>query len=70
MRSSCVFLDTNGWLALVNAAEELHAQALDVWLKRMHQGHRVVLTDWVIAETGNGLARSKLKNQFVQSLTK
>jgi hypothetical protein len=38
-----VFLDTNGWFALLNSADALHADA----------GR---LTDWVIAESGNGLA--------------
>jgi uncharacterized protein len=66
MRSSSVFLDTNGWLALLNANEKLHTQALDVWLERMRQSNRVVLTDWVIAETGNGLARSHGKSLFAQ----
>jgi len=31
----------------------------------MHQRNRVILTDWVIAETGNGLARTQTKSRFV-----
>lgn len=63
MRSS-VFLDTNGWIALLNASEALHAEALDLWLDLANRGSRFILTDWVIAETGNGLARTRKKNQF------
>jgi predicted nucleic acid-binding protein len=62
--SSRVFLDTNGWLALLNATEKLHVQALDRWLDLIRHGSHIVLTDWVIAETGNGLARSRRKSQF------
>lgn len=64
--SRSIFLDTHGWLAVLNATEALHAQALALWLELMRQGNQVVLTDWVIAETGNGLARSGTKNRFAQ----
>lgn len=65
MRNS-IFLDTHGWLAVLNATDSLHAQALESWLELMKQGNQVVLTDWIIAETGNGLARSQTKGRFVQ----
>jgi predicted nucleic acid-binding protein len=64
-----VFLDTNGWLALLNASESRHAEALEIWLDLMKRQCPVVLTDWIIAETGNGLARSRTKNQFVDVVT-
>jgi predicted nucleic acid-binding protein len=32
----------------------------------MSHATRVVLTDWIIAETGNGLARSRMKESFVE----
>lgn len=64
--SRSVFLDTNGWLAVLNSTEQSHAQALHVWLELLRHGHRIVLTDWVIAETGNGLARSRTKSRFAQ----
>jgi predicted nucleic acid-binding protein len=63
--SSSVFLDTSGWLTLLNANESQHARGLEIWLELMNQGRQVVLTDWIIAETGNGLARSRTKDQFV-----
>ena len=63
--SGRVFLDTNGWLALLNASEQLHSEAIERWLELVHRGNRIVLTDWVIAETGNGLARSRTKLRFV-----
>ena len=63
--SSSIFLDTNGWLTLLNSNESRHAQSLEVWLQLMRQGRQVVLTDWIIAETGNGLARAGTKDRFV-----
>jgi predicted nucleic acid-binding protein len=65
MRNS-VFLDTHGWLAVLNATDALHVQALELWLELMRQGYQVVLTDWVVVEAGNGLARSRTKGRFVQ----
>jgi predicted nucleic acid-binding protein len=64
--ASSVFLDTHGWLTLLNANETRHQKNLELWLDLMRQGRAVVLTDWVIAETGNGLARSRAKNRFVE----
>jgi uncharacterized protein len=63
--TSSVFLDTNGWLALLNASDELHARALETWLPLMDDGRPIVFTDWVIAETGNSLSRSRTRNRFV-----
>jgi predicted nucleic acid-binding protein len=59
-----VFLDTNGWLALLNASDRLHQGADDAWREIGRQNRSVVLTDWVIAETGNGLARTSARSFF------
>ena len=66
--SSSVFLDTNGWIALLNATEQLHQRAQDVWLELGQRGYRIVLTDWIIAETGNGLARSRARIIFADAI--
>ena len=63
--TSSAFLDTNGWLALLNASDELHARASGAWLALMDDGRPIVFTDWVIAETGNSLSRSRTRNRFV-----
>jgi uncharacterized protein len=64
--SNSIFLDTNGWLALLNATEQLHDQAFELWLNLMNRRRRVFLTDWIIAETGNGLAKTRTKSRFVK----
>jgi predicted nucleic acid-binding protein len=66
--ASSVFLDTNGWVALLNSVDALHGKADDVWHDLGAQGYRVVLTDWIIAETGNGLARTRVRTQFAQAV--
>lgn len=66
--SRSVFLDTNGWIPLLNATEYLHEAANKIWLDLGESGFRVVLTDWVIAETGNGLARSRARNGFADTV--
>ncbi len=63
-----VFLDTNGWLALLNASDALHRAADAVWKELGKRAYSVVLTDWVVAETGNGLARSPDRNRFGQAV--
>jgi predicted nucleic acid-binding protein len=63
-----VFLDTNGWLALLNASDALHVSAAETWKRVGQSQSRIVLTDWVIAETGNGLARAKATSHFGQAV--
>lgn len=62
--ASSIFLDTNGWLALLNRTESMHAQANAVWGDIVRSQHPIVLTDWIVAETGNGLARAKDKSRL------
>jgi predicted nucleic acid-binding protein len=68
--SSSVFLDTNGWIALLNATEQLHARAYGIWLDLGQRGYRIVLTDWIIAETGNGVARSRARTIFAEAIAR
>lgn len=68
MASRAYFLDTNGWVALLNADDSLHRPALARWKELRAEGRHVVLTDWVIAETGNGLARSTARSRLVEVL--
>lgn len=65
-----IFLDTSGWLALLNASEALHADAERAWRELLRSHRSVVLTDWVIAETGNALARRKGSISFGASVSK
>jgi len=63
-----VFLDTNGWLALLHSGDSMHAQANRLWREMILSGANVVLTDWVIAETGNGSSRSPTRHRFVDAV--
>lgn len=58
MASKVVLLDTHGWIALLNTRDALHARARGVWRDLGRQGFTAVVTDWIIAETGNGLSRT------------
>jgi predicted nucleic acid-binding protein len=53
-----VFLDTNGLIALLNRADQLHATAGMIWNSILQDKRTVVVTDWVFAETGNGMAKT------------
>jgi len=68
MPADAVFLDTNGWLALLNASDSLHSIASTAWAALLDRGSRVVLTDWIVAETGNGLARSEARSSFAAAV--
>jgi hypothetical protein len=66
--ANSVFLDTNGWLALLHSKDVNHAQAVHVWLDLGARGYDIVLTDWVIAETGNGLARTRIRHLIADAV--
>jgi predicted nucleic acid-binding protein len=40
MPANVVFLDTNGWLALINASDQLHQPADAVWRDYFNRGTR------------------------------
>jgi uncharacterized protein len=65
-----VFLDTNGWIALLHSKDKNHAPAKEVWLDIGRDGCRIILTDWIIVETGNGLARSGARQQFAEVVSR
>lgn len=62
-----VFLDSNGWIALLNASDALHSLADTTWRSLMQDSCLVVLTDWIIAETGNGLSRTAARTIFAKA---
>lgn len=69
MPERSVFLDTNGWLALLNSSDTLHSAASTVWSNLIRRGSTIFLTDWIVAETGNGLARTNARQRFPRAVT-
>lgn len=59
-----VFLDTNGWIALLNGNDRLHSRAVEQFERLASVRRLFVMTDWIIAETGNGLAKTAVRQRF------
>lgn len=55
MPSRQVFIDTNGWIALLNSSDALHGAAASIWSSLLKQGYSFVLTDWIVAEQEHGI---------------
>jgi predicted nucleic acid-binding protein len=66
MAGNAVFLDSNGWIALLNTRETLHFDAAERWRGLSRAASPVILTDWIVAETGNGLARTAVRSRFAE----
>jgi predicted nucleic acid-binding protein len=62
------FLDASGWIALVNRTEDHHAEANRIWRDLGKRRVLTFVTDWIVAETGNGLARSRCRDLFSRSV--
>ena len=67
MPAKVVFLNTQGWFALLNSADMLHGVASVEWERLSAAGYSVLITDWIVAETGNGLARTAARSAFAES---
>jgi predicted nucleic acid-binding protein len=60
-----VFLDTSGLIALLNKDDDLHVKTAALVEELDQAGRSLVTTDWILAETGNGLARTAARSLFV-----
>src|SRR5687767_12319300 len=56
-----VFVDTSGWIATLLEDDQSHDDAVQLWEDFRRERRRIVTTDWVFAETGNGLARTRVR---------
>ncbi len=64
-----VALDTNGWFALLNRQDRLHELAVTTFAGIVRGGGGLLVTDWIISETGNGLARTPARQTFRSAVT-
>jgi predicted nucleic acid-binding protein len=64
MAGNPVMLDTNGWFAILNRRDRLHKTAVAKYRELLDARSPIFLTDWIIAETGNGLARTSGRRTF------
>ena len=68
MAAKTIFLDSNTWFALLSRRDCLHERANALWREIGSADVAIALTDWVVAETGNGLARTSARMKFVESV--
>lgn len=64
MKGDPVFLDSNGLIALLNSVDEFHEIAEKRFTELNHSKQTYLTTDLILAETGNGLSRSKGREIF------
>ncbi len=67
MPSETTFLDSSGWIAPLNRRDKNHAKAVTISQGLDNRKALIVITDWIIAETGNGLASSPIRRGFAQA---
>jgi hypothetical protein len=64
MPADAVFLDTNGWLALLNASDSLSTLCRRRLGCPPRPGQPRGLTDWIVAETGKWSGEKRRKEQL------
>jgi uncharacterized protein len=65
-----VFVDTSGWIALLDEDDELHGHAAAQFDEIIVARCAVFTTDWILAETGNGLAPTSARRFFAQAVNR
>jgi uncharacterized protein len=68
MTNDPVFIDASGWIALLNTDDWLHPSAVSLFRDFEKSNRRLITTDWILAEAGNGLARPKTRGSFVSTV--
>ena len=63
-----VFVDTSGWVAILNKDDQLHVAVAELMRQFGAARRMLVTTDWVLAETGNGLARTPARTRFAPAV--
>jgi predicted nucleic acid-binding protein len=61
-----VFVDASAWIGQLSADDEYHEQFNSLFFQLRHEKRPLVTTDWILAETGNGLARVRARLRFPQ----
>ena len=61
-----LFVDTSGWIALVNKSERLHALAARIYQGRFAAGWKIATHSGVMLEVGNGLSAIALRDRAAQ----
>lgn len=62
---NAVFVDTSGWIALLQTDDIDHSRAASVMQELKTKRRSLITSDWVLAETGNGLARLPARKRYV-----
>jgi len=56
-----VFVDSSGWIALLNSRDSLHSRAKELYRDKLRGGSRLLTTTAVLLEVGNWLSPSPLR---------
>jgi predicted nucleic acid-binding protein len=65
-----LFVDTSGWIALINRSDALHAAATKIYNERFAAGWEFITHAGVMLEAGNGMSLVRLRHLAVQLKTR
>lgn len=61
-----LFVDTSGWIALINRSDNLHAATSQIYNDRFSTGWDFIIHTGVMLEVGNGMSRVRHRHLAVQ----
>jgi len=59
VRRDPTFIDSSGWIALIDVSDGLHGRAGDFWRTALEEGRRFLTSDYVLDETYTLLRRRR-----------
>ncbi len=60
-----LFVDTSGWISLVNKSDSFHQKATEIYHNKYSEGYRIITSYGILLETGNGLSNFRLRPMAV-----
>ena len=60
-----LFVDTSGWIALINRSDNLHATTTQIYNDRFSTGWDFITHTGVMLEVGNGMSRVRRRHLAV-----
>jgi uncharacterized protein len=61
-----IFVDTSGWLAIVNTADDHHQEAVRIYQDLLQRNRRFVLHDGILIELGNSLSSIRARQTAIK----
>lgn len=59
------FVDTSGWIAIINSGDNFHAKAISEFQRLLNSGAKLITNSFVLTEVANALSLARRKHLVI-----